>query len=144
MNASSNVLFYFVLVHVLKRLFIGKRACNFPLVFCFFLPLIYILTNYSKRWQRVPLHLVRGTTSLTHSAVGADGNPSTSRRRHALLAHTQLPVWGDSTGLRKPSGGRPPVLAVACTWRTSTGVSATDSALVHLRLRLPWSLRKRE
>merc|ERR1711865_186403 len=72
-------------------------------------------------------HSVKGTTSHTPSAGGVDNDPTTCRSTSVHAVDTQPPRFADTTGVARPSAGRPPALAVAATLRTCHVVPRTAS-----------------
>merc|ERR1712070_298095 len=76
---------------------------------------------------REPPHLVNATTRPTPCAGGAAVAHSTSRRDSVPHADTQPPRPVDTTGVARPSAGRPPARAVAATLRTFHAAPRTDS-----------------
>jgi len=81
--------------------------------------------------QREPHHSEKGTTSRTRLAVAAERLPTTSKRRHALHADTQLRKWETLTGDRRQRAGELLVLDVWDTWRLWPAGSRMDSGREH-------------
>jgi hypothetical protein len=89
--------------------------------------LTFIPCSSSINRQREPPHSERDITSLTLRAVVVERLPSTSKRRHALPAHTPQRRWETTTGVRRQRDVVLPELDVWATWRPWPGDSRMDS-----------------
>merc|ERR1712008_536650 len=87
----------------------------------------FFLRISASKWQREPVHLVKGVTRRTHCAVVVAVSPSTFKRKSAQHVDIPEPRLEVMDGPSKPPDVTPPEPVVWGILRLSEGGSVTDS-----------------